>query len=81
MSEYAEEQLVRIASALEKIADILEKEEKESESRYSDAGVHMFYAQEIEGAIENNGGDMFELLKKFRKIESQARQAAEALIQ
>jgi len=81
MSEYAEDQLVRIATATEKIAAILEREEKENSNGYSDAGVHIFYAQQIAEAIENNGGDMFNLLKKFRKIETKARQTAEALIQ
>lgn len=81
MSEYAEEQLVRIAKAVEQIANILEKEEKEASKEYPDAGVHIFYAQQVAEAIENNGADMFELLKKFRNIETRARQTAEALMQ
>jgi septation ring formation regulator EzrA len=81
MSEYAEEQLVRIAKAVEQIAAGVEKENKQSEPNYSEAVVHMSYAQQIAEAIEGNGANMFDLLKKFRKIESKARQTAEALIQ
>lgn len=81
MSEYAELQLRSIAASLETLVEMAHEGQKESEINYSDAGVHMFYAQQIAEAIESNGADMFDLLKRFRKIESQARQTAEALIQ
>lgn len=67
MSEYLEEQLVRIAKAVEKIAGKNETSEAEMTQ-----GIHTFYAVSIEEILDKTTEE-FSLRRSLRKLVDQAK--------
>jgi hypothetical protein len=71
MSDYADEQLYRIALAVEKLA-----EQKKSSSEDMVVGIHTFYAVEIARILDALMDD-FSTRRALRKLADSAKRAAE----
>ena len=71
MSEYAEDQLVRIAKALEKIAE----KPAANEEVFVVNGIHSFYAIEVEAILDSMTND-FELRRALRSLVRRAKEIA-----